>query len=410
MRRFIPILLSAVALLAACAPNTPPPPPPGDEPAVRTITPPFVGKAQLGPPDLTDDGPGSLISVEPLNGAESLDEANAVYMRIVYRSTSRDGTPTEVSGAVAIPPGLPPKGGWPILALGQGTKGILPKCASSRYGSLPLNAYTMSVFLNEGFAIAVTDYQGTGLEGYHHPFLDSTTLGYNVIDSVRAARRVGADLSTQWVSFGHSMGGMAVWAAAEQASTYGQGLELMGTLSMAPAADMSGLADAAWNQTLTDDQRVTMVFVLQSLKWFHPEMDLDRFRSGATAQHWDELLDCLPPNFDDIAKARSLMTNADLRPRTLEDVDWLRARLEELALPKQKVESPMVVGYGTQDRLVNLEWFERALDRACAMGSHIQLQKGLGKGHADLDSGFGVPWLIARLSGEPAPNTCSGGT
>ena len=179
---------------------------------------------------------------------------------------------------------------------------------------------------------------------------------------------------------------------------------------MAPAADMSGLADAAWNETLTPDQRVTMVFALQSLKWFHPEMNLDDYRSGATAQHWDELMDCIPPNFDDIAMARSLMTNADLRPKTLEDVEWLRARLEEMALGKKRIDTPMVVAYGTQDRLVNEEWFKRALDRACALGSHVEIMRMPGKGHADLDSGFAMPWLMARLAGAPAPNSCTGGT
>src|SRR6185312_6486578 len=114
-----------------------------------------------------------------------------------------------------------------------------------------------------GFAVTMTDYQGLGVPGYYHPFLDAKTFGNNMIDAVRALRRVGADISTQWVAFGHSLGGMAAWAAADRAGEYGRGLDLMGTLSMAPAADMAGLADAAWNGTMTADQRVAMVFVLQ---------------------------------------------------------------------------------------------------------------------------------------------------
>ena len=140
MRRVASVLFAVAALVVGCAPNTPPPPP-GDAPVPKKIAPPFEGAAVLAPPDMTDDGPGSLVSVQPLTGSEDLGQADATYMRVVYRSTSGiDGSPTEVSGAVAIPPGKPPEGGWPILAFGQGTKGILNKCASSRFPTLPLNA------------------------------------------------------------------------------------------------------------------------------------------------------------------------------------------------------------------------------------------------------------------------------
>lgn len=50
---------------------------------------------------------------------------------------------------------------------------------------------------------------------------------------------------------------------------------------MAPAADMSDLADAAWNETLTNEQRVTLVYALQSLKWFNPDMNLTIFDPGS---------------------------------------------------------------------------------------------------------------------------------
>jgi pimeloyl-ACP methyl ester carboxylesterase len=406
------VFFAAVVLVTSCAPAEAPRPPTeaSDLPAIKTFTPPFDGKPRLPPPDMTDDGPGSLVSVEPMKGSELLDQDDATYMRIVYRSTSGvDGEPTEVSGAVAIPPGEPPKGGWPILAFGQGTKGVLNKCASSLYNSLPLNAWTMSVFVRSGFLVTTSDFQGAGVEGFQHPFLHAKTLGYNVIDSVRAARRVGSDTNNEWLAYGHSMGGLAVWAAAEQASTYGRGLDLLGTVSMAPAADMAGLADAAWNGTLTPDQRVTLVFALQSLKWFNPEMNLDNYRRGVTAEHWDQLLDCIPPNFDDIARVRSLMKNEDLKPASYEDVVWLRERLAEMAVPQAPNDTPMVVGYGTQDMLVDQAWFERALDRACAMGSYIDIRKGPGKGHADLDSGFTLPWLMDRLDGvDPPPNSCLG--
>jgi pimeloyl-ACP methyl ester carboxylesterase len=409
--RILTTAVAALTVAAGCAPVTreASPPPAEQTPKVKTFEPAFGGAVELGAPNLTDDGPGSLVSVEVMHGSEELEDANATYARVVYRSTSGiDDSPTEVSGVVAIPPGTPPKGGWPVISFGHGTTGVLEKCAPSRFPTLPGNGFMMQAMILNGFAVTMTDYQGLGVPGYYHPFLDSKTFGNNMIDAVRAARRVGADLSTQWVAFGHSLGGMAAWAAADRAGVYGQGLDLMGTLSMAPAADMAGMADAAWNGTLTADQRVAMVFVLQTLKWSHPELDLDRYRRGYTAANWDALLDCLPPDIDDILRVRSKMQNSDLRPETPADRDRLRDLLAQMALPQNKLTTPMMVVYGTQDTLVDVAWFEQAVSRACAQGDHIQIEKSIGQGHSDLDSTYGLPWLRDRLTGQDIPNSCTG--
>jgi pimeloyl-ACP methyl ester carboxylesterase len=400
------VVVLVVSSVSSCSTATHRRPAAHEAPTVKTFAPQHDGKPRLAPPDMTNDGPGSLVSVTPIaSGAENLDQDDATYMRVVYRSTSGiDGSPTEVSAAVAIPPGDPPKGGWPIIGFGQGTKGILYKCAASLYPMLPLQAWTMDVFVKYGYAVVASDFQGSGVKGYAHPFLNGKTYGYNVIDSVRAARRVGGELSDKWMAYGHSAGGLAVWAATELAPDYGKGLNLLGTIAMAPAADMTGMADAAWNGTLTSEQRVSMALSLQSIKWFHPEMNLDDFRRGATAANWDELIDCIPPNFDDLARVRGLMTNADLKPKTYEETVWLRDILAAWAVPNtRRIETPMVVSYGTQDGLVNEAWFEKALKRACELGGDLDIRKSPGKGHADLDFGFVLGWLTDRLSGVPPP-------
>ncbi|MBI3213477.1 MAG: alpha/beta fold hydrolase [Mycobacterium sp.] len=415
MRRVVVLLVSFIVLLpvcmmaSACAPKSPTPPP-GAQPEAKAFQPQFDGAPAIPAPDLTDDGPGSLVSAKEFRGSDYLDDINASYVRMMYRSTSGiDGSPTEVSGIVVVPAGDPPNGGWPILAFGHGTTGVLNKCAPSRFNQLPGTAYMIQAMVMNGFAVAMTDYQGIGVPNYYHPFLDAKTFGYNMIDAVRAARKVDPNLSKEWVAFGHSLGGLAAWAAADLNDTYGQGMDLRGTLSMAPAADMSGLADAAWNETLTQDQRVALVFVLQSLKWIHPDLDLEAYRRGATAEHWDELLNCLPPDLNDVSRVRRLMKNSDLKPATEEDRDRLREYLAQMSLPLHKITSPMAVVYGTEDTLVDVEWTEQALKRACAMGSHILIEKKMGQGHGDLDSAFGLPWLISRLTDETVPNSCLDG-
>ncbi|MEU0495624.1 alpha/beta fold hydrolase [Mycobacterium sp. NPDC006124] len=397
-------------IVSACASGHGGPSPAGEkEPVVHDIAPPFQGAVGNLSPDFRDDGPGSLVSVTPMAGATELEDIDATYMRVVYRSTyGMDDSPTEVSGVVAIPAGQAPKGGWPVISFGHGTTGVLNKCAPSNFGTLPGNSAMMAAMISNGFAVTSTDYQGLGVPGYYHPFLDAKTFGNNMIDAVRAAERVGADVSNKWIAFGHSLGGMAAWAAADRAGVYGKGLNLLGTLSMAPAADMAGLADKAQDGTLTEEQRVAMVFVLQSLSWSHPDLDLNRYRSGYTAEHWDEILDCLPANLDDIGQTRSGMLASDLKPATQADTDRLRALLAAYALPQNRPTGPMRVVYGTEDTLVDAAWTEGALKKVCELGADVEIDKRIGQGHGDLDSAFGLPWMRDVLGGQTVVSSCLG--
>ncbi len=60
--------------------------------------------------------PGQLLRSEPLTPQQGLKSA-ALNIRILYTSTDgRSNGPIAVSGALFIPEGTPPKGGWPLMA------------------------------------------------------------------------------------------------------------------------------------------------------------------------------------------------------------------------------------------------------------------------------------------------------
>jgi pimeloyl-ACP methyl ester carboxylesterase len=407
-RRTVVVLAVIAALVVGCT-DSPKAVPPGDAQAVRTFVPPFVGDERLPPPDLTDDGAGSVIESVAFDKNVDLNEIGAIVRRIVYRSTSGvNGEPTEVSGIVAIPSGDPPRGGWPIVAFGHGTTGVLNECAPSNYPNLLGSGSIVAALVLNGFVVAMTDYQGLGVPGYHHPYLDSTTFGYNMIDAVRAARRVVPDTQTRWAAYGVSLGGMAAWAAADRASTYGdKSLQLVGTAALVPVSDMSGLADEAAGETLTRDQVPLLIYALQALKWSHPELDLDDYRSGAAARNWDTVLQCIPKDFP-VEPQRSIneIQPADLRPATQEATDELRTLLKEMALPKQPITGPMLAMYGTADPLVNAAWTRDALATACGQGDTIEIVERIGEGHADLDSSPSLPWVKNRFNGIAPINSC----
>ncbi|WP_059020678.1 lipase family protein [Mycobacterium sp. M26] len=403
------ILVLVAALVGGCTPPGPPvalTPPPSSE--IRDLTAPFAGAAELPPPDLRDDGPGSLVSVKRFGANADLDEVDATAFRVVYRSTSETGEPTEVSGLVAIPPGPPPKAGWPVVSFGHGTSGVLNRCAPTMYENLLGNAPMIAALVQNGFLVAMTDYEGLGVPGFTHPYLDSRVFGQNMIDAVRAARRIDPRAGRRWAAYGVSLGGMAAWAAADQAGRYGAGLSLVGTAALVPVADMTLLADAAANGSLTREQMPLLAFALQGMAWSHPDFDLADYVSGYTRAHWDELLDCTPTDPGRYASVVNGMQATDLRPATREATARLRELLRQMALPQHPATGPLLVQFGTMDPLVNDDWTKTAIRNACAQGDVVDFEERIGEGHADLDSSRSLPWVKARFDGQRPFNGCAG--
>ena len=141
----------------------------------------------------------------------------------MYRSVSADQRGSD-SGTFFIPKGQPPRGGWPVISFAHGTTGLTTHCGPSAYPDLEGYASSVTSFVDQGFAVAFTDYQGLGHAGIH-PYLEPRTPAFNVIDAVRALRAQFPDYSTTWMALGGSQGGQASWAAAEHADDYGAGLD-----------------------------------------------------------------------------------------------------------------------------------------------------------------------------------------
>ncbi|OZE02541.1 lipase [Rhodococcus sp. 05-2255-3B1] len=400
------VVLTAAAVLVSCSqqpsvvlpPNAPTAPVTAEAPASEPPPPSNVGGT----------APGSLISAEPIEDiATDITELGATATRVVYRSTSGvTGSPTEVSGTVIVPAGTAPEGGWPIVSFGHGTTGVLNACGPSLYANLLGNAPIVAALALNGFAVAMTDYQGLGMDGDYHPYLDSKTFGYNMIDAVRAARNFMPTLSTRWAAYGVSLGGMAAWAASDRNGEYGGGLELVGTAAMVPVSDMSGLADAAANETLTRAQYPLLMYALHSLAISHPEMNLDDYRSGFAKERWDDLLECVPPGSLDVPELQTQLEPADLKPVSAEATDRLRGYLSDMALPQQGSTTPLLVMYGSQDDLILEPWTEKALQRACDSGDLVEYELHQGEGHGNLDSSRSLPWVKGMFAGQRPVNTC----
>ena len=372
------------------------------------------------PADFTGSGPGTLVSANSMPTLDRrLSAVTSVAAKVTYTSTSGvTNELTRVTGTVFAPKGAPPEGGWPIIAFGHPTTGVSAGCAPSSSPNLMNLSTTVLNLVNAGYVVAMSDYQGldpanSSNDQTYHPYLDATTAGYNLIDSVRAARKVVADTSDRWVSFGLSQGGQGAWAANELSGDYGSGRirhwirHGIGRLGQpGPAARPRRIRDAAADGTLTKEQVPAYQALLAALKNEHPDMDLDQYRRGIVADAWNTLLQCDFSKADERANIIDRITPDDLRPASVEATDELRDYLRQESLPSRPLTAPGFVIYGGQDTLIPPAWTDLALQRACEMGDVVRIDLQPDRGHSDLDLSPVLGWVADRFRDDPPPNSC----
>lgn len=415
-------LAAVLVTVAACGQSGPVPPRPGDDVRpTRDLKPMFPGAEALPAPDLTDDGPGSLVEVKPVKGDPSFDEAGVTAARIVYRSTSGlDGHPIEASALIAVPSGPPPKGGWPIISFGHDTTGVLPKCAPTLAPQFWGYSNGMSVYLRRGFAIALPDYQGLGIDpgpgGRQHSMLDVPSLGNNMIDAARAIHRAVPTTSTNWGALGAGEGGLAAWAAAERAGAYGAGMNMVGAVAVNPIADLAPLADPDRIAALsTPDQFRLQIRMLQSLATIQPDFDLDAHRSPKLKDQWDLLVDCAPKDVAAAQLALNQLTPKDFQAKDAAAEADLKRRLSAVALPSAYAgpnDPPVLVAFGTADPVNPAAGILLATASACGRGEQIVVMRGVGDTGQINDQTMqnALAWLQARFDGERLADVCVGAT
>jgi pimeloyl-ACP methyl ester carboxylesterase len=359
--------------------------------------------------DFSGTGPGTLRDARALPTIDRrLPAMTSISGRMTYTSTSAiTNSETSVTGTVFAPKGNAPTGGWPIIALGHGTSGIQSECAPSMSPDLLGFAAPVALLVQAGYVVTLPDYQGLGNDNTYHPYLEPKTEGYNMIDAVRAARKLVPDTSDRWVAAGFSQGAQAAWAANELATTYGKDLNLLGSVVLAPPLDVTFLADAAASGELTKEQKPLYPSILAALKNEYPDFNLDDYRYGKVGERWDSLLQCDVIHAKEREQAFDQITADDLRPRSPEATDALRNRLQQMSLPQQKATSPMLVVYGGKDPIISNEATSGALSAACTMGDVIDIREQPDKGHTDLDIGLALTWIADRFQDLPVTNSCA---
>ncbi len=218
--------------------------------------------------------PGTLLSQEPVD--TSITGARA--WRIHYVSRDVHDVAHEVSGLVIAPAG--PGANRPILTWCHGTTGLGDAACPSAQPDPARELITyfepratrqidygvpgLQGFIDDGWVVCATDYQGLGTPGMHQ-YVVNRTNGRDAVYAAHAARALDAGAGTALGCAGWSQGGGAAAAVAElDADDYGE-LRLVGTVPISPGVSRialevpSGITRALTDPSVPPDSHLVMM-------------------------------------------------------------------------------------------------------------------------------------------------------
>ena len=129
-----------------------------------------------------------------------------------------------------VPKGTPPAGGWPLVAWAHGTTGLADICAPSWNPRSKRDAHYLNTWLDQGYAVVATDYQGSAHPARTRILRCGRRLTASWTACVRCWSRFPT-LANQIVIIGQSQGGQAAFATAGIAPYYAPELVIHGIVA-----------------------------------------------------------------------------------------------------------------------------------------------------------------------------------
>jgi pimeloyl-ACP methyl ester carboxylesterase len=389
---------------------------------------------------------GQIIKKEPIK--TSLKGAQA--WKIAYISSDVSERKTIATALIIAPVGPAPKEGRPILAWAHGTTGSAQNCGPSQVidPTRALNQYFLmdgnswtdfgipngQQFINEGYVVVATDYQGLG-GGGKHQYAVAGTNGRDVINSARAASsmtEVGAGKKT--VLYGWSQGGGATIAAASlpdylsQQGTAADNLQYLGFVALAPE-DLAAvlpkvpLDEAGATKVMKGftEANVSNVFLfthfmmgLWGTQAAYPDLKLTDLLTEEGAKVADQLSSnkCVHVMADSFNYAYGDKYKSLVNPQASNSLAWIKAFVDGSVKPVKPV-APVVIYWGTKDVTVPPVMHELYQKQMCAMGANVgRIQLPGEQTHfatPGVSASMYLEWVKDRINGKPLENACPKG-
>ncbi|WP_286931383.1 MULTISPECIES: lipase family protein [Aeromicrobium] len=376
IRRFGSVLAGAALLLSAAACTS------EEEPLAAPADAAFY----TPPTDLSSYTHGDLIWSRELEGAMGLEQADVQL--VLYAQQGVEGDTVATSGFVAIPEGPAPQGGWPVVTWAHGTTGIADQCAPTRADSsiadpaaIGTSTTRLQRWIDTGHVVVATDYEGLGTPG-DHPYLIGASQGRAVLDIVRAARQLDADVSERVMTAGHSQGGHAALWASSMAPHYARELDVVGTLAFAPPSHMSLAAEVGLSGEV-DVPAALVAMILRGLEVAYPgQIPVGKLLNDKGVALYPRVSkDCL---VDLLAADRFGVAPMTRFAARNADADLIRGQLDANDPSFPEIRGPILVVQGTADSVVPQVLTDSLAKAYRARGLDLTYRRYRGAEHTDV--------------------------
>jgi pimeloyl-ACP methyl ester carboxylesterase len=359
--------------------------------------------------DALPDEPGILLRQEPLEPHQSVPGA-ASNTRLLYTSTDGiDGqTLITVSGSLFLPDGDPPLGGWPLVLWSHGTVGISDRCAPTWTGYREFHQVYLKQWLDQGYAIVASDYQGLGTPGTH-PYLATRPASYNNLDIIRAVQSADFPVADRTVLIGQSQGAAAAFATAGYAPDYAPELDLRGVVSTGIPYFTPRALEAVTKMRPRDvvDPMLGYNFLAMTLiEQIDPSFDYKEYVSDEAMPSFVEAQTACYQEMQPRIIERELTYNKSFTKPVAEP---LALAFAQMGYPRLDIPVPAYIGSGAADRDTPLRMQAGLVKSACAEGATIQAHVYDGfdhltvLNHSTVDS---IPFVEAAFAGETLSGNC----
>jgi pimeloyl-ACP methyl ester carboxylesterase len=334
--------------------------------------------------------------------------------RLLYTST--DGNSgrdiVAVSGALFLPAGKPPQGGWPLVAWAHGTVGIADICAPSVQGRSLRDVTYLRRWLSEGFAVVATDYQGLGVPG-PHLYLNTRSEAYSVIDSIRAAEQGFPNLSHQAIIVGQSQGGQAAFAAAVFAGKYAPDLPVKAVVATG-TPDFTTVEDLRRNfldnpfQGDYDPTVYDTLFLLAMAKQHDPALELAKVIEPAAMDLFNQSRSVCSARLEFDIEGSGLTRHTAFKPGKV--LETLLPYVPTFGYLDFKSNIPIFMGIGAKDEEVPYQGLLTLVSKACAAGTVIEAHLYANTGHSGAVNGSiadSLAFVRNISSGRPIAKNCA---
>ncbi|MFC1862480.1 alpha/beta fold hydrolase [Thermodesulfobacteriota bacterium] len=350
---------------------------------------------------VTTGKPGDLIRSMEFDGYKLPQGIKAI--RILYGTTNSRSDLVTSSGVVLFPQGAPPEEGWPVIAWAHGTSGINRRCAPSLMAECFSDYEAPITYLERGYAVVATDYAGLGTD-YTLDYMDRISNGWDVVNSVKAARKAVPALGRKWVAVGHSAGAHALRGVAELQA------ELNDSSYLGVVA-VSGLGDARVPMVVLSDSMMGWPLALyfgEAVKARYPDFEhADILTKKGLGLLEEVRINCqgpgvVRPSIPKVQGSQVLKKDWHLNPY----IDKY-FRLDESG--KEKYKGPVLVINGEKEPPTTLANDIEAVIRMCEQGVDLQLKIIPGADHFTLlDASIEdqMDWIADRFAGKEATSNC----